>query len=140
MTSASHEIRIDRVDGDAFRAIIDGHSLVTDQPLDSGGGDAGPTPTALFVASLASCVAFYAGRALGRDRAHAPLGVRCRWSMSAEPPHRVTSIELSVDLPPGVGAQRIAAVERAVQHCTVHNTLLQPPEITLTVAGASAAA
>jgi putative redox protein len=31
-----------------------------------GGGDVGPTPTELFVAGLASCVAFYARRYLRR--------------------------------------------------------------------------
>ena len=45
-------------EGDRFALTIRGHRIVVDQPVEDGGGDAGPTPTELFVASLASCVAF----------------------------------------------------------------------------------
>jgi len=43
-----------------------GHSVLTDQPAAAGGEDAGMTPTDLLVASLSSCIAFYAGRYLDR--------------------------------------------------------------------------
>jgi putative redox protein len=33
------------------------HRLISDEPEDRGGGDAGPTPTELLAASLASCTA-----------------------------------------------------------------------------------
>jgi putative redox protein len=43
-----------------------GHSLVVDEPVADGGTDAGPSPTRLLAASLASCTAItiemYAGR------------------------------------------------------------------------------
>jgi putative redox protein len=42
------------------------HRLIADEPQDKGGGDAGPKPTELLAASLASCTAItmemYAGR------------------------------------------------------------------------------
>ena len=46
--------------GDRFDIAIRGHVVHVDQPESDGGSDTGPTPTELFVASLASCVAFYA--------------------------------------------------------------------------------
>ena len=50
---------------DRFRISIRGHEVLVDQPLPAS-GDAGPTPTELFVASLAACAGFYARRFLAR--------------------------------------------------------------------------
>jgi uncharacterized OsmC-like protein len=43
---------------DRFELQVRGHRLLCDQPLADGGDDQGPTPTELFVGSLAACVAF----------------------------------------------------------------------------------
>ena len=51
---------------DRFSIATRGHVVHVDQPESDGGSDTGPTPTELFVASLASCVAFYARRYLKR--------------------------------------------------------------------------
>lgn len=119
---------------DAYQVDVRGHRIVVDQPLDAGGGNAGPTPTELFVASLAACVAHYAGRALRHEPAELrDVGVSVEYVMSTEPPWRVTEIDVSVDLAPGVSTERRRAVERAVSHCTVHNSLEQPPQVTVSV-------
>ena len=68
-------IRIDYETGDRFTIDVRGHRLVTDQP--GRDADAGPTPTELFVASLAACVAFYARRFLARHHLDA-AGLRSR--------------------------------------------------------------
>jgi putative redox protein len=46
-----------RVKGFETEVAIRGHRLVADEPVDDGGGDAGPRPTELLAASLASCAA-----------------------------------------------------------------------------------
>jgi putative redox protein len=43
---------------DRFSIDIRGHVVNVDQPAYAGGTDTAPTPTELFVAGLASCVAF----------------------------------------------------------------------------------
>jgi len=60
------DIAVTHVSGDRFAIQVRGHRLVVDQPVADGGQDAGPTPTELFVGSLAACVAFYARRFLAR--------------------------------------------------------------------------
>lgn len=127
----SDDIVVERVGADAFRIEARGHILFADQP---GSGEIGATPTELFVMSLASCVAYYATRALGRGSEHARLSVGCRWSMSETKPWRVTSVDLTVRPPAGVSPERLAAIDRAMRQCTVHNTLLQPPEVTIRLA------
>jgi hypothetical protein len=54
------------LNGDRFAIGVRDHMLTVDQPLADGGEDTAPTPTELLVASLASCVAFYARRYLAR--------------------------------------------------------------------------
>jgi hypothetical protein len=45
------------VSGEAYEVSVRGHQVIVDQPTDAGGQDTAPTPTELFVASLATCVA-----------------------------------------------------------------------------------
>jgi uncharacterized OsmC-like protein len=113
--------------GDRYRVEIGWHALTVDQP-DT--GDTGPTPTDLFVASLASCVAHYAGRFFARHGIEPDgFGVDATFTMATERPQRVGAIELDLRLPrrfPDELRDRLAAV---VEHCTVHNSLTTPPEI-----------
>ena len=63
-------------------------------------GPLGPTPTELFVASLAACVAFYARRFLARHGLDATgLRVEAAYTMSPDRPARVHTITLRLLLP-----------------------------------------
>ena len=118
------------LDGEAYEIAVRGHRIVVDQPLDAGGADTAPTPTELFVASLASCVAFYAGRYLTRhgiDRTG--LTVSASFEMASDRPARVRSVAISVKVPTGLPESRWAALEAVARHCTVHNTLRDSPEV-----------
>ncbi|GAA2001188.1 OsmC family protein [Catenulispora subtropica] len=106
-----------------------GHAVLVDQPAGAGGDDTAPTPTALFVASLASCVAFYAGRFL--DRHHLDrtgLRVTAEFAMATGRPARVGSVLLRLTAP-GLPVERRAALHAVVSKCTVHNSLHQPPQV-----------
>jgi uncharacterized OsmC-like protein len=120
------------VAGEAYEVTVRGHRLVVDQPADAGGRDSAPTPTELFVASLASCVAFYAGRFLTRHGyGRAGLAVSVGYEMAADRPTRVSGIRLAVRVPAGLPPERWAALRAVVSHCTVHNSLASPPSITI---------
>jgi uncharacterized OsmC-like protein len=85
----------------------------------------------MFVASLASCVAFYGRRLLSRhDLSTNGLSVTARFTM-AEHPAWVGEIRLSIQIPDGVPDDRRAAFLAVASHCTVHNSLEQPPEVTI---------
>jgi len=114
--------------GDRLVMTVRGHQLFSDQPVEDGGGDTAPTPTELFIAGLAGCVLFYAERFLRRNGlALEGLKVTCayRW---AENPHRVGAIDVSVEAP-GLTAGTRDAFVRVIEHCTLHNTLKQPPDV-----------
>ena len=120
------------VAGEAYEVTVRGHQLLVDQPADAGGQDSAPTPTELFVASLATCVAFYAGRYLTRHGySRDGLAVSVGYDMASDRPARVGRIRLTVRVPAGLPPQRWAALRAVVSHCTVHNSLASPPSVTI---------
>ncbi len=114
--------------GDRLRIGVRGHEVIADQPLVDGGADSGPTPTELFVASLAACIAHYAQRFLRRHGLPTEgLRVSCDYSWASNP-HRVGAIDLVVTAPGLVDAKR-EAFSRVIEHCTVHTSIANPPAI-----------
>lgn len=124
-------IRVDHVDGDRFEITVRHHSLAVDQPVADGGGDSAPTPTELFVSSLASCVAFYVRRYLARHQMPTEgLSVSADYSLASRPA-RVGEVSIRIDLPGGVPEERRDALLAVASHCTVHNSLEQPPSVSI---------
>lgn len=127
-------IRVEHVSDDAFDVHIRDHVLRVDQKTDDGGADSGPTPTELFVASLAACVGYQARRFLGRhDLPTAGLAVTAH-STGAARPARVGSIQVEVTLPQDFPPERAAALLAVASHCSVHSSLEQPPEVSVVLA------
>jgi putative redox protein len=119
---------------DRFQLQVRGHRLTCDQPPADGGTDQGPTPTELFVGSLAACVAFYARRFLARHHLDtAGLRVEAGFTMSADRPARVDTITLRLLIPQPLEPNRRRALLAVVEHCTVHNSLRIPPEVRITL-------
>ncbi len=129
------KLSVTHTGGDRFELQVGHHLLVTDQPVADGGTDQGPTPTELFVASLAACVAFYAGRFLARhDLSPDGLRVECEFTMSTDRPPRVASIGLRLVTPQPLPDNRRKALLAVVDHCTVHNSIRQPPDVQIVLA------
>jgi uncharacterized OsmC-like protein len=127
-----HSLDVAHVHGDAYTVEVRGHRLLVDQPTEAGGTDTAPTPTELFAASLATCVAFYAGRYLKRHGLrHTGLRVHTEFTMATDRPARVGSVRVVISLPPALSEQRRAALLAVASHCTVHNTLHEPPEVSV---------
>ena len=131
-------MRVEHRGGDKFDINIRGHVVRVDQPVKDGGDDTAPTPTELFIASLASCVAFYARRYLARHNLPTDgLAVEATFDMGAKPA-RVAGIDVRLIVPEGVPAERRDALLAVATHCTVHNTLTTEPEVSITLADAPA--
>ena len=128
----AREMNVRFVSGESYEVSVRGHRVLVDQPAGAGGLDTAPTPTELFVASLATCVAFYAGRYLtrhgyGRDG----LVVSAGFDMASDRPARVSGIRLTVQAPADLPAGRRPALRAVVSHCTVHNSLTSPPSVAI---------
>ena len=126
-------MRVEHRGGDQFDISVRGHIITVDQPVKDGGDDTAPTPTELFVASLASCVAFYARRYLARHNLPTEgLAVEATFDMGSRPA-RVAGITLRVILPDGVPAERRDPLLAVATHCTVHNSLESTPDVSITL-------
>jgi uncharacterized OsmC-like protein len=130
-------LRVTPRGGDRFAIAVRGHEIVVDQPISDGGTDEAPTPTELFVASLASCIAFYASRFLRRhDLPTEGLEVNASYAITPRPA-RVGDLRIEISVPAGVPAKRRDALLAVASHCTVHNTLLNAPEVKFVMFDAS---
>jgi len=138
LTVRGRPIRVAHRGGHRFAVQIRGHELTVDQPRGSGGDDAGPTPTELFAASLAACVAHYGQTFLERHGVDGTVATEATWwvDLGAE---RVSRVQVRVEaprLPPALEA----GFREAVDRCMVHNSLRHAPEVAIeTVAAAEAA-
>ena len=129
-------MRVRWLEDDRFDIDVRDHTIPIDQPVEIGGADVGPTPTELFVAGLASCVAFYARRYLRRHRIDPDgLEVVTSYRLGAKPA-RVAVVDMEILLPADLTPQRRAGLLAQAGHCTVHTSITQPPDITITLAPA----
>ena len=117
--------------GTRFRILVRGHELVVDQPVAAGGKDTAPTPTELFVASIAACAAFYGRTFLARRGLPDRVDVAAGWEVASKP-DRVGRVSLVVTAP-GVPPNRMVALERVIEHCLVHETLKSGCEVRVDV-------
>lgn len=122
------EVRVRYAGRDRFGVVVGKHQVTVDQPVADGGDDTGPTPTELFIASLVSCMGFFAERFLRRNGVDA-TGLELEASATfADRPSRVGSVDVVVTVP-NIDEGLIAPLRRVIEHCTVHNTLVHPPEL-----------
>ena len=133
-------ITVRHLDGDRFAIDVRGHRLTVDQPVGDGGADTAPTPTDLFAAGLAACVAFYARRFLARHQLSSDgLAVYAEYKIGGRPV-RVDDIRIMITPPPILPVERVDAFLAVASHCTVHNTLENPPVVRIEIAPTSRAA
>jgi uncharacterized OsmC-like protein len=122
-------LTVSHLGADRFAVQVRDHEVLVDQPLDAGGQDSAPTPLELMLASLASCVGYYARKYLARHGLPEDgLAVAASGEVGGRPV-RLTSIEVSLTVPEGVPEERRGALLAVASACTVHNTLMTPPEV-----------
>lgn len=132
-----YSLRVDYESGDKFQISVRQHSIRVDQPTFDGGDDTGPTPTDLFIASLAACVGYYVRRFLSRH-GHPVDGLAVISEVDfATHPHRVGEINLRVEVPSELAPEQQASLLAVAARCTVHNSLRQPPAVHIGLARAN---
>ena len=111
-----------RVDGFQTEVEVRGHRLTIDESIDDGGKDAGPRPTELLAASLASCTAItivmYADRK-GWDVGAIEVGVDFNTpSVDGGP-----SFEVKIRIPADLDDEQRERILVIASKCPVHKTL-----------------
>jgi len=134
------EVTVEHLGAVQFEIKARQHTISCDQPAENGGYDEGMTPPELLLASLGSCAGFYAAQYLRKYKL-ATEGTRVRVTADkVKDPARMDNFRIEIETPIELTEQHRAGVERAVHHCLIHNTLLQPPQIRIEVKQMMAAA
>lgn len=98
------------------------HRLVTDEPADLGGTDAGPSPLELLAASLASCTAttieMYAARKEW-DIGDVKVKVEYETAKRGSP----TRFAITLCLPENLDEEQVRRLNEIAAKCPVHRTL-----------------
>ena len=117
--------------GARYDILSDRHRIVTDQPVEDGGADAGMSPGELFVGSVASCVGYFVGQFCARhDISREGLKVDAEWTI-AEAPHRVGQIQLAIRRPHRVTPELRERLLKVAHGCTVHQSIVVPAGIAI---------
>jgi len=119
--------------GVAVDATVQGHAVHTDQPLASGGGDSGPAPFDLFLASIATCAGFYALR-FCQERGLPTDGLALTLTPVRDEMRRLSVIRLDLKTPSAFPEKYRDALVRVVDHCAVKRAILDPPTFDVRVA------
>jgi putative redox protein len=108
-------------------AHIAGHTVPTDQREKHGGTDTASPPFDLFLASIATCMGFYALRFCQQrqiDTSELQLTLETEKSPETE---MVSVIRSRLRLPAEFPAKYLPAIERSLDQCAVKKHLFDPP-------------
>jgi putative redox protein len=107
-----------------------GMTLTTDAPVDNQGRGEAFSPTDLASTALGACVATIMGIYAEREGiALEGMKVGVEKTMSAEPPRRISRVELFFKMPAGISAKHRVALERCVEACPVRRSLHPEVEV-----------
>jgi ribosomal protein S12 methylthiotransferase accessory factor len=118
--------------GVAVEASAKGHTIRTDQPAPFG-ADSAPAPFDLFIASIATCMGYYALR-FCQERGIPTEGLGLSVETVRDPEKkRLSTIKASLAVPSGFPDKYREAIQRAVDQCAVKKHMVEPPAFELTV-------
>lgn len=126
--------------GLAVDARYRGHTVHTDQPERAGGGDSGPAPFDLFLASIGTCAGLYALR-FCQQRDLPTDGLRLTLETERHPERpAIGTVRLLLDVPEGFPEKYHDAILRAMDQCAVKRHMVEPPEFEMKVRATESAA
>ena len=119
----------------AFRVKVRGHEFTTDLPEKYGGEDKAPNATETFIGAFGACVALFAARYLETAKFDpSGLAVDIDWDFHPEK-KQVGYINMKIKTPNADLGPRKKALLAAAGQCTIHNTLLEYPDVNITLEG-----
>jgi uncharacterized OsmC-like protein len=134
--TAQESMTIRWVSGVQLEVDVRRHRLLVDQPVEEGGRDEGMTPIELLIASLGSCIGYFAVRFCQRHAlATGGLRVDVTWDY-AERPHRVGSMTAHVHLPLALEPATRERLQQVLEGCTVHRSFEIAPKISVRIEAA----
>jgi putative redox protein len=115
-------------------AVSGAFTIRTDQPLKHGGDGSAPSPSDLFLVSIATCAGFFALRfCQQRNIDTSTMSLTMGYDYNKET-KRYGTFSIELKLPEGFPDKYRKAVIRAMDQCAVKRHIIDPPEFAVTVA------
>ncbi|WP_455280575.1 OsmC family protein [[Eubacterium] cellulosolvens] len=127
------KISISYLEGWRFSSKCRNHEIISDQPKEEDGQDTGMTPVEMFISSIGCCIGVYAK--MFCDRHKIPIegmNIVLEWNM-AKNPSRVVELQVKILFKKFIDHELQQGIIRMVKHCTVHNTINNPPSIDVSI-------
>jgi ribosomal protein S12 methylthiotransferase accessory factor len=122
------EISVNLAGGRVVEAVVGDHTVRTDQPVKDGGGGSAPSPSDLFLASIAACAGYYVlDFCLERKIPPEGVGVTMRTHKN-ETTKMLDLIQIEIKLPADFPDKYEKAVVRAADLCWVKKHIQKAPE------------
>ena len=146
MSSIPHEVVVTEVGKTFAHRIRAGrHALQADEPVPSGGTDAGPDPYALLLSALGACTSMtlrmYAARKgwdigpitvrLSQDKIYARDCAQCETRDDS----RISRITREIEIDGPVSEEQKKRLIEIAERCPVHRTLMDQKEIVTRMTG-----
>ena len=118
------------LEGAKVDTVVNGKfSIPCDQPTPSG-EDSAPTPFDLFLASIASCTAFYAQRYCRKWKLPHE-GIEVRIEPIYDSKHLLADLKLKLKVPESFPADHLPGLMKNAGNCLVKKTLEVPPPVSI---------
>jgi uncharacterized OsmC-like protein len=127
------KMEISYLEGWRFSSKCRNHEIISDQPVEEDGKDTGMTPVELFISSFGCCMGVYAK--MFCDRHKIPLDgmkIILEWNMEKKP-SRVSELKTKILFKKNMKTDLQEAILRMLNHCTVHNSITNPPKIDFSI-------
>jgi putative redox protein len=125
---------VESADDVASRVRLGSRELVFDQPASGrGGGDLGPSPLDVLVASVAACAHYFAAPFLQAGGPTHRLTIEVEADKESVPTPRIGRLAMKVRAPEGLSDQQLIGIVRAIKRCPAYGTLAKSPTVELSV-------
>lgn len=113
--------------GKVITAHLNGHKIVTDQPIQGGGTNTAPAPYDLFLASIGTCAGIYV-KSFCDQRGIPTDNMRIVQSIEFDQVKRLPGvIKLDIQVPEDFPEKYKAAMINVAELCAVKKTINNPP-------------
>jgi len=109
----------------------DGHTVVTDQPIDGGGAGSAPSPYMVFLAAIGTCAGVYVEDFCshrGIPTSGISLTQKAQFIEDGSGKRHLAKVLLTIHLPGDFPEKYRNAVVKAAELCAVKKAILNPPE------------